>query len=110
MQDAERPADHKVLLHLGLVVLVTIPYCGILLVARSGSSAFPIGLGLLALPLVPLGLPWSLPYEVNPYAFDDVGEPLYSLLQLGPAYLNVLLHALWRRFRRRRRSTADHFK
>ncbi|MDI9939242.1 hypothetical protein QM806_28085 [Rhodococcus sp. IEGM 1351] len=53
-----------------------------------------IGAGILLLPLLPLGLPWSLPVIVDPYRFDPAAEALVYTLYLGPALLNVALHGL----------------
>ena len=53
-----------------------------------------IGLGLVLLPLIGLGLLWSLPVVVNPYRFDELSVAAQAALDLGPAYLNVALHAL----------------
>lgn len=51
-----------------------------------------IGAAFLAMPLLPLGLPWSLPALTNPYQFDGLSPILWSLVTFGPAMLNVLLH------------------
>lgn len=98
--DGPRPhTSRAVLLHLALVVLLTLAFASLAAAGRGEADA-DIGAGLAVLPLlVPLGLPWSILYLSNPYAFDDVSTPLRLLVLLGPAYLNVLLHALWRRRR-----------
>lgn len=51
-----------------------------------------IGAGLIALPLLPLGLPWAWPAISDPYQFDGFSPLLWSLVTSGPAWLNVLLH------------------
>lgn len=68
---------------------------------RRGTARF------VALPLIPLGLPWSLPAATDPYRFDGAGTALRYLALIGPAWLNLALHgALFARFRTRRtRST-----
>lgn len=53
-----------------------------------------IGAGILLLPLLPLGLPWSLPVIVDPYRFDPAAESLVYTVYLGPALLNVAVHGL----------------
>ncbi len=53
-----------------------------------------IGAGLVALPLLLLGLPWSMPFVINPYRFDDLETVAWHLVAFGPAALNVVLHAL----------------
>lgn len=53
-----------------------------------------IGAGLVALPLLLLGLPWSMPFVINPYRFDDVETVAWHLAAFGSAALNVVLHAL----------------
>lgn len=53
-----------------------------------------IGAGILLLPLLPLGLPWSLPVIVDPYRFDPAAESLVYTMYMGPALLNVVLHGL----------------
>jgi hypothetical protein len=70
-----------------------------------------IGAGLMLLPLLAQGLPWSLPFIVNPYQFDDSPTALWLVVSIGPALLNVALHAGYRILRWRRiraaHSTAD---
>jgi hypothetical protein len=86
-----------VLVHLLVVVGLTVGYV-VLLVIHSSNDGANIGAGLVALPLLfPLGLPWSVPYLANPYAFDDWPGEFRAVVMLGPAYVNVVLHALWRR-------------
>ncbi|HEX5597125.1 MAG TPA: hypothetical protein VFX61_14080 [Micromonosporaceae bacterium] len=53
-----------------------------------------IGLGLVGLPLLLLGLPWTLHYLIDPDVYAGLGGPLRSIIVLGPAVLNVGIHAL----------------
>jgi hypothetical protein len=86
-----------VLVHLLVVVGLTVGYV-VLLVVHSPNDGANMGAGLFALPLlVPLGLPWSVPFLANPAAFDDWPGGFRAVVMLGPAYVNVVLHALWRR-------------
>lgn len=53
-----------------------------------------IGAGIVALPLLALGLPWSFLFLTNPYRFDGVTERTWYVVALGPAVLNVALHGV----------------
>lgn len=89
-----------VLLHLAVVVGLTAAFI-ILIVATPPNTGANIGAGLVGLALlIPLGLPWSLPALVNPYFFDHWSDAARAVLDFGPAYLNVVLHALWWRLSR----------
>lgn len=75
----------------------------ILVVTTPPNTGANIGAGLVGLPLlVPLGLPWSVPTLVDPYARDDLSDAARAALDFGPAYLNLALHALWWRLARSR--------
>ncbi|MCQ4120715.1 hypothetical protein [Rhodococcus tibetensis] len=86
--------------HAGLVLGLTLLF---LIVADlgHGSAGVNLGAGLLLLPLLPLGLPWSVPMITEPYRFDPAAETLAHALSFAPADLNVALHGLvlpaWRR-------------
>lgn len=84
-----------VLAHLLVVVALTLGF--VLLVGSTPpNSGVNIGAGLVAMPLlVPLGLPWSLAFIVDPGDFDDWSDATRAVVMFGPAYLNVALHALW---------------
>ncbi|GAA0477259.1 hypothetical protein Aca07nite_85460 [Actinoplanes capillaceus] len=52
-----------------------------------------LGIAVFAMPLLALGLPWSLFYLYDPYLFDDLGRAAHYLIMSAPAVVNVLLHA-----------------
>jgi hypothetical protein len=61
-----------------------------------------IGAGIVGIPLLALGLPWTLPWLVDPYAFDGLSNLVHDAWLLGSAALNVLVHAAVARIRARR--------
>ncbi|MEV0397377.1 hypothetical protein [Polymorphospora rubra] len=79
------------LVHAAVVLVLALAF--LVLDANSGPDA-NIGAGLVGLPLLALGLPWSLFYFADPYAFGDVAAAVRLLAIVGPAVLNVVLHAL----------------
>ena len=81
------------LAHVVLVVLLTV-IAVLLFVTTDPADGANIGLGLVLLPLIGLGLPWSLPVVVDPYWLDEFSVAAQAALELGPAYFNVALHAL----------------
>lgn len=52
------------------------------------------GARILLLPLLPLGLPWSLPVILDPSRFDPAAESLSHAMYFAPALLNVVIHGL----------------
>lgn len=89
----------RVLLIHGIVVLALLLLYAIMTAAHSGPDA-NIGAGLVGLVLLVLGLPWTFPFLAgNP----GPGGGLGLVLRLGPALLNVALHALLRFLLVRRR-------
>jgi hypothetical protein len=58
-----------------------------------------IGAGLVGLVLLVLGLPWTIPYLAGD---PGPGGGIGLVLRLGPAVINVALHALLRLVLRRR--------
>ena len=78
-------AAHVVLV-LGLTLLFVI-----LDVTYRGIGA-NIGLGIAGLPLLALGLPWSLLAVRDAYFVDGLPYAAWYLFALGPAFLNVVLH------------------
>ena len=66
-------------------------------VARLSSGAADgadVGAGLAGLPLLALGFPWTLLLFVDPARLYDLPTTVWYLVTLGPAVLNVILHAL----------------
>jgi hypothetical protein len=61
-----------------------------------------IGAGLVGLPLIAMGLPWTLPWLADPYGCDGLSELARYVWLLSAAVLNVLLHLGWASFRARR--------
>lgn len=81
-----------------------VAFLGVLLVAveagHKPEDGANIGAGLVALPLLGLGLPWSLATEIIANASGGSGLPpgVPLLLVVGPAALNVGVHwMVWRR-------------
>lgn len=105
-RSAGRPGlQGNVLAHLALTVVLTAVFAGVLFAGRGKGPN--IGAGLALYPLLILGFPWSIPYDLNPYAFDRVSDRVLYLVVLGPAYLNVLLHGLLNKVRSRPRASKE---
>lgn len=97
---ARRPL---LLVHVALVAILAV----VLAVMVAGHGDGPdanIGAGLVLLPLIALGLPWSLLYFALPISLDDSSTLVYVLVSIAPAVLNIVLLQLLLRWRRRRRS------
>lgn len=75
----------------------------LLMAASSPEQGANIGAGLVALPVLVMGLPWSLPFLMDPYQFDGLSRPAWLVVAFGPAVLNVALHGVVVTFVRRRR-------
>ncbi|WP_152363544.1 hypothetical protein [Microlunatus speluncae] len=88
----------RVLLVHGIVVLAFLILYVIATALHTGPDA-NIGAGLVGLVLLVLGLPWTIPFLAG--ATEPTGG-LGLLLRLGPAVLNLALHALLRLALRRR--------
>lgn len=87
--------------HAGVVaVLLALFTILVMLADRAGGA--DIGAGIALLPVLALGLPWSLPVLINPYSVDAAPELVWYLLNLGPAVFNVPLHAAVTAWLRRR--------
>jgi len=52
-----------------------------------------IGLGMIGMPILLLGLPWTIPYLKDPYAFDSLPDAIHFVVTLGPAFVNVGIFA-----------------
>lgn len=89
--------------HAGTVAVLTGLFL-LLTATGSGEGDANIGAGLAALPLIPLGLPWSLPAATDPYRFDGLSTALWYAVMFGPAWLNVALHGAIFALARRRRA------
>ena len=92
-------------------VLVLVAAFWLIVVATPAEAGVNFGVVLAALPLMALGLPWSLGMlAVDPYALDGSSPLLWSLIEFGPAVLNVVVHlsVFWlvRGRRARRRDSA----
>jgi hypothetical protein len=90
------------ILHVALVAILAV-----VLAVVTGAHDSPdanIGAGLVLLPLIALGLPWSLLYFVLPISLDDASTLVYVLVSIAPAVLNIVVVQLVLRWRRRRRS------
>ncbi len=90
---SRRPSRRWLLVH-GLVVGVLLAVLALLVATSDPADGANIGAGLVGLPLLALGLPWSLVVLVDPYRFDDLSGAARWVVYVGPAVLNVLLHAL----------------
>lgn len=90
------------LIHAAVVVVLLILLVG-LEVASSPDAGANIGAGLVALPLMALGMPWSLAGLIDPYAFGHWSDEARYGVWFGPAIFNVALHAGVAALRRRRR-------
>jgi hypothetical protein len=92
--------------HAAVVVALSVAVLVFALATHDQSDDANIGLGLLMLPLVALGLPWSLLYLLDPYRFDGAPDLVRFAVALAPAFLNVVLHAVIARWWRARRATS----
>ena len=79
------------LAHASLVAVLTVAFV-LLSVAADTGEGVSIGAGLVGLPLVALGVPWSLPVLLDPYVFDSASAGLSLVVAFGPAWLNLALH------------------
>ncbi len=93
------PKGARILTVHGIVVLAFLVLYVIATALHTGPDA-NIGAGLVGLVLLVLGLPWTVPFLAGGTGPDG---GLGLLLRLGPAVLNVALHALVRLVLRRRR-------
>jgi hypothetical protein len=89
------------LIHGGAVGLLITVF--LVRLATSDAIGADIGLGLIGLPTLLLGLPWTVHYLADPYAYDGWPDAARYVLTLGPAVVNLALHAAatWLRSRSR---------
>lgn len=94
-------------LHAGLVAGLLALFA-VLRLSADGVDA-NIGAGLVGLPLIGLGLPWSWLHVADPSVYDALPGVLRWPAVFGPAVLNVVLHGLAVRWWRARPGTGrDH--
>ena len=103
MDGDRRSARRRLLAHLA-VVMGLLSLFAVLVAATPPDAGANIGAGIVGLPLLALGMPWSLPILIDPYRFDQWSDAAHYVLWFGPALLNVALHAVavavWNRRRR----------
>jgi hypothetical protein len=90
-QSGNRVWCRLLIAHAVLVVALT-TFFFVAVLATPPENGANIGAGLIALPLLPLGLPWAWPAMSDPYQFDGLSPFLWSFVTFGPAWLNVLMH------------------
>ena len=90
--------------HAAVVVVCTLAFW-LIVAATPTEAGIDFGVVLPALPLMALGLPWNLPTLIDPYQFDGLSPVLWSLVHVGPAFLDVALRGalFWFVSGRRRR-------
>ena len=89
--------------HIAVVALLMV-LLAVMVGADGDGPDANIGAGLVLLPLIALGLPWSLVFFFDPYSFDDASTVVYVLVSIGPAVVNIVLHWAIGRWLRKRRS------
>lgn len=82
-------------MHVGVVGLLT-PAALVLYALGDPEDGANIGAGIAMLPLLALGLPWTIPVFADPYQFDDWSTGPWLTITLGPAVLNLAVHAVVR--------------
>jgi hypothetical protein len=90
-------AGRRLIIHAITVAALTLLYAVLSVVSFSAPDAGPesgVGVLLALLPLAVLGLPWSCAFWANPYAFDDVSRLGHELVTVGPAWVNLAVHAV----------------
>ena len=93
MEAVGRSARRLLLAHFS-VVMALLGLFTVLVAATPTDAGANIGAGIAGLPLLALGVPWSLPVLVAPYRFDQWSDTAHYVLWFGPAFLNVALHAV----------------
>lgn len=87
------------IVHAALVGVLLLVFAALALAGDPADGA-NIGAGIALLPILVLGLPWSIPAWAAPDWAQGLGPVLWAVVALGPAVLNVALHAAVRRLRR----------
>ena len=89
---ARRTRPRWLYVHAGVVgVLIALFIAAVL--GEDPDGGANIGAGLVGLPILALGLPWTLPQWIYPAPYDALPRALWYVVTLGPAVLNVALHA-----------------
>ena len=96
-------ADTRGVVFHAALILALLALFMVLIAATPPESGANIGAGLVGLPLMILGVPWSLPALINPYRFDHWSNAAHYALWFGPAVVNVALHAVVVAVQRNRR-------
>lgn len=98
------PTSRRLVAHAAavLTLVATFLIMGAVLSDADHGPTAAVGFLLPGVPLLLLGLPWSLYFCADPYAFDNAGTVTVHLMIIGPAVVNVLLHGAYRHVRGRR--------
>jgi hypothetical protein len=94
--------------HAVVVVVCTVLF-GLIVFATPPEAGFNFGVVYVGLPLLALGLPWNMATFIDPYQFDGLSLVLRSLVEFGPAFLNLAIHGalFWIVSRRRERGAGS---
>lgn len=92
--------------HTAIVAVLTTVFVA-LIESTSPEEGANIGAGIVGLPLLALGLPWSSVFLIDPYRFDGLSALSWYVVALGPAFLNVALHGVVIAVVRTRRKRAN---
>jgi hypothetical protein len=87
-----RPRWIGVIVHGAVVGFLLVLFFLILANAEPHDPNF--GLGMVGVPLMILGLPWTAHALWDPYFYDSLPDQLRLIIFLGPAVLNLVIHAL----------------
>ena len=89
----QRSPLRRVAVHAAVVAVLLLLVTAARLAGGAADGA-DVGAGLAALPLLALGFPWTLLLFVDPARSYDLPTAAWYLVTLGPAVLDVVLHAL----------------
>ena len=103
--EASRVWPRLFIAHAAIVAALT-TVCVALFESTPPEQGANIGAGILAMPLLAWGLPWSLPHLIDPYRFDGLSAFSWYVVVFGPAVLNVALHGVVMAVVRTRRKRA----
>ncbi len=88
-----RSPSRRVAVHAAVVAVLLVLFTAARL-SNGAAVGADIGAGLVGLALLALGFPWTLLLFVDSARLYDLPTALWYLVTLGPAVLNVALHAL----------------